>query len=159
MTLYLIRHANAGSRRGWDADDLDRPLSQRGRDQVDHLMAVLDGSLGADVQVWSSPALRCVQTVQPVAAAHGTEVVTRPELGEGLDAGRALSLLLDAAGDADVVACSHGDIIPRAMGLLVADGLHIDGDEGPSMCKKGSMWAIEVANGRGVTARHHPPGC
>ncbi len=159
MTLYLIRHAHAGSRSAWDADDLDRPLSPRGCEQAAYLSKLLAGA--SPVAVWSSPAVRCVQTVEPVASRHGLTVGIEPLLTEGLDAGGAISVLLDgvtSAGNADMVACSHGDLIPRAMSLLVSDGLHIDGPEGPAMSKKGSMWAIEVADGRAVSARYHAPG-
>lgn len=159
MTLYLIRHAHAGSRSAWDADDMDRPLSQRGGQQALHLCGLL--AKASPVAVWSSPAVRCVQTVEPVATAHGLTVGIEPLLAEGLDAGRAISLLVDgaaSAGPGDVVACSHGDLIPRAMGLLVSDGLRLEGPEGPAMSKKGSMWAIEVTDRRAVSARYHPPG-
>ena len=159
MTLYLIRHAHAGSRSAWDADDVDRPLSVRGCKQAQHLSGLL--AEASPTAVWSSPAVRCVQTVEPVAAAHGLTVGIEPLLFEGLDAGRAISVLLDGAtteSAGDVVACSHGDLIPRAMSLLVSDGLHIEGPQGPAMSKKGSMWAIEVTDGRAVSARYHPPG-
>lgn len=158
MTLYLVRHAHAGSRSAWDADDIDRPLSPRGCKQALHLSTVLAGA--TPVVVSSSPAVRCVQTVEPVAAAHGLTVTIEPLLFEGLDAGRAISALIKTATDSngDVVACSHGDLIPRAMGLLVSDGVKLEGPEGPAMSKKGSMWAIEIADGRAVAASYHPPG-
>jgi 8-oxo-(d)GTP phosphatase len=161
VTLYLIRHAHAGSRSSWQNDDIDRPLSPRGCDQARYLSGLLTTAKVG--QVWSSPAVRCVQTVEPIANVHGVTVHVEPMLFEGCDAGKAISALVDAANaasdedDADVVACSHGDLIPRAMGLLVGDGLALDGPEGPAMSKKGSMWAIEVHDGRAVTARHHPP--
>jgi len=159
VTLYLIRHAHAGSRSAWDADDMDRPLSPRGCAQAQHLSQVL--ATANVVEVRSSPAVRCHQTVEPIAAAHSLDVIIDPLLAEGLDAGRAIGALVEAAtsaGDGDVVACSHGDMIPRAMGLLVSDGLTLVGPEGPAMCKKGSMWAIEVTDGRAVSATHHSPG-
>lgn len=159
MTLYLVRHANAGSRRAWEGDQDDRPLSDRGLAQAAHLAALLaDAPVAAVV---SSPAVRCVQTVAGIAAAAGLVVAAEPFLGEGCDAGKAALRLTEeaAALDGDLVACSHGDLIPRAMGLLVADGLHLEGPEGPAMCKKGSMWAVELNGGRPTTARYVAPGC
>ena len=35
--LYLLRHAKAGERRLWDGDDVERPLSAKGRKQSDLL--------------------------------------------------------------------------------------------------------------------------
>lgn len=158
MTLYLVRHANAGSRRAWEGDQDDRPLSERGIEQANHLTACLaDQRVAA---VWSSPAVRCVQTVEGVASAAGIAVDVEAFLGEGCDAGKAVLRLVERAGELDgaLVACSHGDLIPRAVSLLVADGLRIDGPEGAAMCKKGSMWEIQVNGGRAVTARYLPPG-
>ena len=37
MTLYLVRHGDAGSRSAWDGNDRDRPLNGRGRTQADRL--------------------------------------------------------------------------------------------------------------------------
>ena len=34
MTVYLVRHAKAGSRKGWSGDDEHRPLSKAGRAQA-----------------------------------------------------------------------------------------------------------------------------
>ena len=130
----------------------------RGLAQAAHLAGLLtDASVAA---VWSSPAVRCVQTVEGIASAAGLTVAVEAFLGEGCDAGKAALRLVEqaAALEGDLVACSHGDLIPRAVGLLATDGMRLDGDEGPAMCKKGSMWAIEVGGGRAVTGRYVPPG-
>jgi len=158
VTLYLVRHAHAGSRRAWEGDQDDRPLSDRGIAQAGFLAAQLaDQPVAA---VWSSPAVRCIQTVEGIAAAAGVGVGVEGFLLEGSDAGKAVLRLVEETTrlDGSLVACSHGDLIPRAVGLLTTDGMRIDGDEGPAMCKKGSMWAIEVEGGRAVTARYIAPG-
>lgn len=158
MTLYLIRHAHAGSRRAWEGDQDQRPLSERGMIQATFLADLLaDAPVAA---VWTSPAVRCVQTVEGIATSHDLEVMVEPFLGEGCDAGKAALRLVEGASrlDGDLVTCSHGDLIPRAVSLLVSDGLRIEGAEGPAMCKKGSMWVIEVDGGRATTARYVAPG-
>ena len=79
MTLVLVRHASAGDRHEWDGDDRLRPLDKKGRKQAARLLDVL-----ADVtvrRIVSSPYLRCVQTVEPLARARGLEVESAPELG------------------------------------------------------------------------------
>ena len=63
--LYLVRHAKAGERRLWEDDDIDRPMSAKGWKQAELLgerLAALDvGTL------LSSPYVRCVQTLEPLA--------------------------------------------------------------------------------------------
>lgn len=158
MTLYLIRHAHAGSRRSWDVNDIERPLSARGDTQAAYLVELLGKR--KVTRVLSSPATRCVQTVAPIAEHFGLVVDIDPLLHEGVDAGKAAMHLVAEASTVkgDVVACSHGDVIPRAMGLLVGDGMDIEGPEGPALSKKGSTWAIKVSKGRATRARYLPPG-
>mgnify|MGYP000349545033 CR=1 FL=1 len=63
--LFLVRHAKAGSRSQWVGDDRLRPLSNKGRTQsevlADRLAPVATGMLV------SSPYLRCIETLQPLA--------------------------------------------------------------------------------------------
>ena len=68
MTIYLVRHAKAGERGAWDGDDELRPLSGRGHAQARNLLDVL---VDADFErVISSPYVRCMETVVPLAAAR-----------------------------------------------------------------------------------------
>lgn len=80
MSVLLIRHASAGDRDEWTGDDRLRPLDERGLRQAEQLVSRL---AAYDVErVLSSPALRCVQTVQPLARARGLEIELRDELAE-----------------------------------------------------------------------------
>jgi broad specificity phosphatase PhoE len=90
MPIALIRHAHAGSRRDWAADDRRRPLSPRGRRQADRLVALLRPY--APQRVLSSPYTRCVQTVDPLAAWLGVPAETTSDLAEGAG-GQALTLI------------------------------------------------------------------
>jgi len=148
--VYLVRHAKAGSRSKWDQDDRLRPLSKRGVRQARKIAKAL-----ADVsvaEVVSSPYVRCVDTVEPLAAACGLPVISDEALAEGADVESCMALLkrsLDGA-----VLCSHGDVIPAAIETLAADGLRI---AGPAGWRKGSTWILERENGRFVRARYVPP--
>src|SRR5262249_55413614 len=63
--VYLVRHAKAGSREQWRADDDLRPLTTKGWRQAEGLVeAFADRPLAS---ILSSPAVRCVQTVEPLA--------------------------------------------------------------------------------------------
>jgi broad specificity phosphatase PhoE len=155
--IHLIRHGHAGSRGLWSGDDLDRPLSDRGRQQAASLARLL--AEAPVTRVWSSPARRCTETVGPLAVAHRTEVAVHPVLAEGGDSYEVLAFLLAeaAATEGDVVACGHGDVIPNLIGSLAAEGLPIEGSRDPGVTKKGALWHLEVTNGVVTGARYRPP--
>jgi phosphohistidine phosphatase SixA len=112
VIVYLIRHASAGKRSKWSRDDRLRPLDKRGRRQAEALVAQLAGR-ELD-RILSSPYLRCVETVEPLAGALGLEVETHDALAEGAGVDAALALLR-ASGDA-VAACVHGDLLAELLG-------------------------------------------
>ena len=66
VASYLVRHAKAGSRERWTAPDRDRPLTAAGRVQAAALTRLLQATTRV---VSSSPYLRCVETVAPLAEA------------------------------------------------------------------------------------------
>ena len=114
--VILIRHASAGDRESWRGDDRLRPLDERGWRQSEGLVSAL-----ADYEierVLSSAALRCMQTVEPLASRLGVEIEERPELMEGASREEALVLIgeLDRTGAA---LCTHGDVVYE----LLEDGL------------------------------------
>jgi phosphohistidine phosphatase SixA len=123
VTSVLVRHASAGDRHDWGGDDRLRPLDGRGRRQA---AALVDLLLPLGVQrVVSSPYLRCVETVEPLAAELGLPVEHDDRLAEG--AGRAALELLHENG---VVCCTHGDVVgdilgrglKKAAAVLLRDG-------------------------------------
>jgi 8-oxo-dGTP diphosphatase len=130
MSILLVRHATAGKRKQWQGDDRLRPLDERGRDQAARLTTALrrftiDG-------IYTSPYVRCRQTVEPLAAALGLEVEERDELAEG--AGRSPALaLVSGLGERTAVLCTHGDVVVDLLG---------------EESKKGSTWVLELVDGR-----------
>jgi phosphohistidine phosphatase SixA len=119
----LIRHASAGDRETWTADDDARPLDERGQRQAKELVELLkDYPLE---RILSSPALRCVQTVEPLARARGLVLEIADELAEGQDA-EDLIATLDGA---DVALSCHGGLSDAVCGerqkkaeVVVLDG-------------------------------------
>jgi 8-oxo-dGTP diphosphatase len=147
----LVRHARAGSRKGWQGADIERPLSKKGRRQSDGLVDMLE-PYGVK-RILSSPYVRCTQTVEPLADALGLEIEVRPELAEGAPVDEALDLLRQHAGTTAVF-CTHGDIVPAILGALAErDGLELPPH--PDY-PKGSVWVIEEENGRAVSADYLP---
>jgi 8-oxo-dGTP diphosphatase len=78
--ILLARHASAGDRYEWEDDDGLRPLDERGRRQANELVVLLEQY--EVTRLFSSPALRCVQTVEPFAQARGFDIEVRDELSE-----------------------------------------------------------------------------
>ena len=123
MTSVLLRHASAGHRLDWEHDDHLRPLDVRGRRQSADLVEVLR-PFGVRRLV-SSPYVRCVQTVEPLAATLGLEVEQDDRLREG--AGGAAAGLLSEDG---VVCCTHGDIVEALLGRGLKKGAAVVLDDG-----------------------------
>jgi broad specificity phosphatase PhoE len=152
VTIHLARHAHAGKRSEWVGDDHERPLSPRGRDQATSLIAALaDRSVR---RIVSSSAIRCLQTVEPLANALGLNVEPDDRFVEGADPAAALAALFELDAD-DGLACSHGDIIPVLLRHLVAEGMEIDGD---LRDQKGSVWILDTTTGRVTRGHYLPPG-
>lgn len=152
MAVYLVRHAHAGDRSKWKGRDELRPLSKKGRRQAERLVELLAGE---DIQrVLSSPSLRCVQTVDPLAARLGLTVETDDALAEGATADDVVDLVRKVAAENPVL-CTHGDVIPTLLeGLVRRDGLELP-EHYP--CAKGSVWVLEEdGEGRFVAAKYLP---
>ncbi|MEM7337887.1 MAG: phosphoglycerate mutase family protein [Actinomycetota bacterium] len=133
--LFLIRHANAGAR-GSDHRDLYRPLTPKGRQRADELVGLLTEM--AVRRVVSSPASRCVQTVDPLATALAIEVEEHPDLWEGTPIDHVLALMDDCRSTTTVV-CSHGDVIPAVIERLGDRGVLVQGRG----CETGSVWMLD----------------
>jgi len=73
--LYLVRHAHAR----WEEDEA-RPLSSQGRRDATRVAALLESS--SPVCIYSSPARRAIETVQPLADRKGLAVVCLGDLRE-----------------------------------------------------------------------------
>jgi 8-oxo-dGTP diphosphatase len=109
VTSVLLRHASAGHRLDAYGDDHLRPLDARGRRQAAELVELLRP---LEVRrVVSSPYVRCVETVEPLAAALRLPVEQDERLAEGASGG-ALDLLREDG----VVACTHGDVVEEVLG-------------------------------------------
>lgn len=128
--ILLIRHGRAGKRSAWAGDDRLRPLNAKGRRQAAALPKLLAG-FGIE-RILSSPYRRCVETVEPLAAALRLEIEQRAELAEGADAAD-VARLLNEAGGTTVALCTHGDVIAEVIGA-------------GRRAEKGSVWVIEAAH-------------
>ncbi|MFC5996684.1 NUDIX domain-containing protein [Pseudonocardia hispaniensis] len=158
--LVLVRHAKAGARRDWTGEDALRPLSPAGHAQVTGLTTLL--SLFGPDRVHSAPPMRCRQTVIPLAARLGLDVVDEPLLGDigyQNDPAASLARLHDLAALPGVtVLSSQGAVIPWLVDRLTAEAgltlaLPSDGD---IPAAKGSSWVLGSRDGRTLFADHYP---
>lgn len=149
--VYVIRHAEAGDRDRWTGPDEARPLSEGGRRQAKHLVDVLgDQPL---VQLLSSPFVRCVQTLKPLAAARDLPIELRDELAEGRPWEYLEKLILEAEGVGPTAVCVHGDSFRVLMSDLFERGI---ARRVAHRFRKGATWVLEVRDGAIVSARHIP---
>jgi 8-oxo-(d)GTP phosphatase len=151
VPVYLVRHAKAGNRGEWAKPDHLRPLSENGKQQAEQLVAMLDGS--PIERLISSPHVRCVQTLEPLASERGLTLEESEDLAEGAGPARALALLSKVS-EKPTVLCSHGDVIEEVLQHLSAEGLELPD---PPPLRKGSTWVLETEGDGFVGARYLPP--
>lgn len=167
--IELVRHAEAQSREGWRGrPDRERPLSDAGRRQASALADAILAEGPVDACI-ASPTVRCLQTLEPLAAVAGQQVLKDESLGETPTVpstdrgnawvasawlgGRALSFVdrvtADRAGQR-IVACSHGDVVPALLAVLAGrDGLAL-----PDVrLDKGQRISLRFERARCVEAR------
>lgn len=112
--LIVLRHAKAANRSIWEGPDASRPLTPRGRAQADAIVGPLR-AFGVR-KVVTSDAVRCVQTVTPLAQALGRKPSLTPRISQdawedGLSDPRTVIGKRVRSGKPAVL-CSHGPVLP-----------------------------------------------
>jgi phosphohistidine phosphatase SixA len=139
--LYLVRHAHAGSKAKWKGPDQARPLSAQGRKEALGLIERLGGyPVG---RVLSSPAERCLQTVQPLAGRLGSPVEPSQPLGVDGTGPEVLELLTRPSLE-QAVLCTHGEVIGRVFEELQQAGIELSD---PPRWPKGCTWILQRDGG------------
>ena len=139
MSLFLVRHATAGKRSPWEGDDSLRPLAAEGGRQAEVIAESI--ALLQPTALYSSPFVRCVQTLEPLAKATGLSVVKHELLAEGVNFTGTVDWMHTLADGA--VMCSHGDVIPEVIDALERRGMEVSGFR---ESRKGSVWVLERRN-------------
>jgi phosphohistidine phosphatase SixA len=138
--LHLVRHAAAGDRDSWSGDDRARPLDELGRRQAAGIVELLTGR--RLTRAVTSPYLRCIQTLEPLAQERRLPLEYRHELGDDASVSQARALVREL--DGATVLCSHGDLIRELLG----EGL-----------EKGEIAVVELTDdGVGIRERLGPRG-
>jgi 8-oxo-dGTP diphosphatase len=147
----LIRNAHARSRHDSRGPEKAGHISGRGFKQAQGLIETLEGY--SPQRILSSSAVRCVETVTPLAAAFDLQVELEESLAEG--AGLAALALVRRVAHEKIALCTHGDVIPEIL-VTLADEDHLDLGPRPRQAKA-SVWVLEADGGRFVRAVYLPP--
>jgi phosphohistidine phosphatase SixA len=130
VIVLLVRHGRAGERSKWEGDDRLRPLDKKGHRQAEGLVELLRPY--AVDRILSSPYVRCVQTVEPLAGARELPLEEAEELAEGRERADVLGLLEMADAECPVLS-THGDVVVELLGEEL---------------KKGETQVLELAGGK-----------
>jgi 8-oxo-dGTP diphosphatase len=149
-TIYLVRHAKAGERRTWELDDAERPLSAAGWKQAERVAGRLAKKATGDLV--SSPYVRCVQTLEPLAQQLGRSVIVDDRLSEGASFEPVLEMI--AAAPDGTVMCSHGDVIPAVVDALARRRMELL--TSPDW-RKSSVWVLKRSGSKVVKGKAWPP--
>lgn len=146
MDLILWRHAEAHEHpdpltgRPGDAQDMARRLTPRGEKQATRMAAWLDRQLPDGARVWSSPAIRCEETV----LALGRKFKLREALSPDGDPLALLELVQWPRGKSPVVVVGHQPTLGRVVAGLL--GM----TEEDCSVKKGAVWWLRHRERDGV---------
>ncbi|WP_240745010.1 MULTISPECIES: NUDIX hydrolase [unclassified Microbacterium] len=115
--VIALRHAKAMSRSDWDRSDAARPLTDRGRKQAKSIVGPLR-AFGVR-KIVTSDAVRCVETVTPLAKALDrkpvqTEKISQDAWEDGTADLRSVVGRRVRSGKPAVL-CSHGPVLPALL--------------------------------------------
>jgi len=148
--IVLVRHAKAGRRSEWRGDDDLRPLDDVGEAQAERLVAFL--RCFAPTRLYSADRTRCVQTLEPTAAALELAITIDPAFADesycAAPAATQTSLLALAKPGKVSVVCSQGITIPAMIDRL-APGV------ASSDTRKGAAWVLSMVDGDVVAADYY----
>jgi 8-oxo-dGTP diphosphatase len=153
--VLLIRHGKAGSRKEFAGDDRIRPLDAEGQAQATRLALALPWF--APTRILSADRTRCIQTMEPLAAALSLTIEVDADLAEERheeDPGRiAGKLRAEVAGGGVLAVSSQGGAIPGTVAILAAaDGIPVD----EVASRKGSLWVLSFHGAKLVAADYLP---
>ena len=154
--VLVLRHGKALARKSWEPADTLRPLSDEGRRQAARVVGLL--AAYGETRVISSPALRCLQTVQPYLDATGATLLSDPVLSEegfGAEPARSAELfaeLLDKG--APTLVCSHRPLLPSLAEVARRRGkVAVDLERSP--LRTAECLVLHVTDGRVVASERH----
>ena len=150
--VYLVRHGNAGVRSKWKGQDKNRPLTEKGQQQSLGVAEIL--ARHPITEIWASPALRCAETVVPVADKIGADIQTTKLLKEFTDLDH-IHQYLKTLGPGSIVLSAHKDWIGPLIKDLDAGGVKL---RGARKWPKASVWILDLVDGKVVSGFYEGRG-
>jgi phosphohistidine phosphatase SixA/8-oxo-dGTP pyrophosphatase MutT (NUDIX family) len=121
--IVLLRHGKAMPHADWDGDDAKRPLQARGVQQSERLVPSL--SAFAPKRLITSDAVRCADTLKPLAAQLGRKLKKTAEISqdayENGEAGVRQVVQKRLAKRVSAVLCSHGPVLPELVRCIARE--------------------------------------
>jgi len=150
----LVRHGHAGDKKLWDGDDGHRPLSGRGRQQAEGLVASLREA--APTRLVTSPHLRCRQTLEPLAQQLPLPLASWDLLRPDADVHQLDRWLADPRLEGAVL-CTHGETLNALFDLWAGSrALARIGRTAGDPTEKGAAWIV-TADAEHTWARYVRP--
>ncbi|MFP5232378.1 MAG: SixA phosphatase family protein [Acidobacteriota bacterium] len=154
MTLFLLRHASAGTRRANPLLDVKRPLDKDGKAQCLQLAHVLNAlKVNFDLVV-SSPLKRSLQTAQLIATETGyeQEVVVSNALAPSATFAHFQHLLHECSSAEDILVVGHNPNISQFLGQLLGVAAQSDSEPHPARIRlrKGSLARLTLQRNSAV---------
>lgn len=145
LSLYLLRHADAGDPLAWTADDAERPLSKKGRRQSRRLGRHLrDLEVRPDLLL-TSPKVRAAETAKIVGRAIGVKPASDDRLAIDFGQAALTALVAELPVDAQsVLLVGHDPDFSDAATWLVGAQLTL---------RKGALALIELEDREAGAAR------
>ena len=150
MAAYVVRHAKAGDRDEWRGDDRLRPLTKPGHRQAEALAELLQNE--PIDRILSSPYVRCLQTIEPLAARRKLPIEPRKDLEEGAG-GESVIRLIQEFKRQHIVACTHGDVVEELLERLMQQDIIA---RARASNQKGGTWVLYDENGKVTSAKYLP---
>jgi phosphohistidine phosphatase len=142
MDLILWRHAEAEDRGKDSPSDAARELTKKGRKQAERVAKWLAPRLPKSARIIVSPAIRTLQTVEPL----GRDFETSEEVGLAATARSVLRACEWPRGDGTVVVVGHqptlGEVAAETLGVRAGKAL-----------RKGAAWRFVARDGGEVQLR------
>ncbi|MBO1267382.1 NUDIX hydrolase [Arthrobacter cavernae] len=148
--LLLVRGAKATDRSEWKHPDHSRPLAEEGEKAAQSLASL--GSMFKIERVFSSPLIRCIETVAELARRESLEVERSEHLAEGRIKA-AMGLVAQTRGTGTVL-CTHEDVLSGVMAHLIHHDRTILDKR--FRVRKGSAWVLTGDNTRYHSAYYIP---